>query len=332
MGEPDNETIQNYNKGIALADCTMSDTNGGSSMLDPDYLPGTLIDIGKPFTLVKTVQSTQAMLPIDLTDGLYHELPIAQYNADLAGKINTPTDIGSVPYSFLMGLNSNLDYDSQSLGRSIISTNGSELRHWNLIRLKQIRIKYKNINLFVERDTSGGIQILDDLIFQVRKDIADSWKTGASPTTPVTMNFNLADMKRGWIDTYNFTQFGWMNRNEGILWNLGGSTPNQYVTYYPLRTYVNSTYNTFDNQQFTLYCNSLPAQLSIRIMNFGTFTNVKVFLSYVMEIETDWDGLVADQIYSNRWFTNLQLVSTTRESKRKSSKVIDNDNINKKNC
>jgi hypothetical protein len=195
---------------------------------------------------------------------------------------------------------------------------------YQYLRLKRVRLELSNFLLIVERDASGGVQIVDPASWRIVKNFLDGQvgpnevtQTVAphfiAPTPSIGQSNNswVTDLKRGLHSEHSITTIGgwvpyyrcyWVSRNPdgtGIYsypalgqWvqqldaiNAAGTT-NELTSEFP--TSINGQGAFFRS---SMWLDHPGETFSIAVDNIPELTNVTFHLSYTSKIYADWEGM-----------------------------------------
>lgn len=287
-------------------------TMNSQSNIDNEQLPKHQFQPTKVESIDKTITIVQNQVPIDMTDGLWHDIPIIKYQLNVSGTISTAEVIWNIPMNIFLGLLGQYDVTTEAGSNNIMRSSDRELQSYIYFKLKQISQKFKNFNIFVERDESGGLQIQDELIFQVRKVYFTRW--GQSTTIADTTSFSLSDLSTGIGSNFIFDTKGWITGDQFI--STGSS-------YQPLSTIITTT-----QENFRIFPETVSYKWQMRLANFGTFTNVVVWMSYISEITANWEAMsksiATNNILPNPYSTtSMFILKENDENVTKKRKLIE---------
>lgn len=258
----------------ATTEAIMSSDGSGQSMIDSDPVGKLTVNPAKIDSIKKSTVVVQNQLPIDITSGRWFDLPLL-YRADTAGPTFTSDGfIGSIPINYFMGILTQYDLN-QTTNNNLMYTSDFDLIRFINFKLDSVTQKFKNFNILIERDESGGLQVQDPMIFQIRRVYYGRWNAGGTQY-PDSTAFSLSDLSHGITSHFEFTNLGWIQAAaiaapSGAYSNLEGLIGDKPT-----------------NTQFGLYPETVPYRWQMRLANFGTFTNVTVWLSYISEINANW--------------------------------------------
>lgn len=272
------ETPSVVNNKVAQSEATteaiMSSDGSGQSMIDSDPVAKLTINPSKIDSIKKSTVVVQNQSPIDVTDGRWFDLPLLYRAVTAAPTFNIDGFIGTVPVNYLLGVLTQYDLN-QTTNNNLMYTSDFDFLRFMNFKLHSVTQKFKNFNILIERDESGGIQIQDPMIFQIRRVYYTRWN-GNATVNPESTAFSLSDLSHGITSHFEFTNLGWIHAAaiaspEGAYSNLEGLIGDKPT-----------------NTQFGLYPETVAYRWQMRLANFGTFSNVKVWLSYISEINASW--------------------------------------------
>lgn len=227
---------------------------------------------------------------IEITDGKWKDVIIWRLK-NVSGK--TPNSVytsdipGLLPCNYLLGIPHAEDKYDDAYAPTY---SGDYLGHYLWFKINKIKFSCKNFMVLVERDTSGGIQLLDDVVFEVRRiyNKSPGEINAGEPENLVT--HTLSDLANGLGMDVPFTQIGYVSK-EDLTYKQEistGAVKNQYVGYFYLSHLIAPgnlehalMLPTFPQWHYQLRAVNLPAGLS----------NVRVFLSYVWQLHTNVDAV-----------------------------------------
>lgn len=275
-----------HNKGVAMADASMSTGSGQGmhSIVDSEGIAKTQHEVRKLDGLVKNPIVTTSMPSIDVTDGEWHVLPCFQntsVNADDTPIKQIYYHLANVPINNFMGYISLSDTGGATLGRGFLTSSDPSLKDYIYFKCQHLNIKFKNFNVLVERDNSGGIQIQDDFIFQIRRVYYADWKGSTVTTLNDPTSFSYTELQKGLNMPCKVDTKGWIPASN--LYN--NDLPTGVVKYRDAGTVL--TQNA-SNQGYLVFAEDLPYRYEIRLANGIDATNITIFLSYVVEASGQW--------------------------------------------
>lgn len=303
-------------------------------------------------TIITTSMERPAIASIDVSDGNWKILPIwngtsfAGASPDITDpslftSITTNSDmftLGEIPMNYFEGRKADAD-DGNSVNTMIMTSGNDELQTYDYNKLHKVWSKLKNFAIFLERDTSGGLQMKDNLVFQVAKFyLAPATIGNWGPTSTIaTTRFNdvvVSDLSKGLFMEQNFT----MDNLMGISWyqntshaaivsTTTGST--DYWAYNTLR-YMLINGNVTGTQPYTTFgrFESPLFQWGIRVLNWPSeTTNMKISLRYMQEIGAEYEAWARRDFFR----TTVRVQGEIRVSGFKRNNDDDNSKIVKKN-
>lgn len=242
MTDDTTETHIIFQRSLALADATsfsdMADTNPIQNQPVAHHQHWDT----KPDSVTSEVYIHGKMQNIEVTDGKWKDLPLYMLKYVTGKSPNqTSTSVipGALPCNYLLGIPHAEDkyIDAYSLTYS-----GDYMGHYLWFKLNHLKFQMKNFMVLVERDTSGGIQLLDDIVFEVRKiyvktpgDINDG-----EPENLIT--HTLTDLKRGIGMDIPISQTGYFCRDDITFKQeiTQGAVKRNYVGYFYLSHLLSS--------------------------------------------------------------------------------------------
>lgn len=259
----------------ATTEAIMSSEMGGQSMVDSDPVAKLDVQPTKVDSIKKQVTVVQTQAPINVTSGEWFDLPILYRAQSTAPTFDSIDYIGQVELNYLLGLITATDIENSGTNR-IMQISDPGLQRFYNFKLDSVTQHFKNFNILVERDQSGGLQIQDPFIFQIRRVYYQNWQSGSAQFVNTTA-FSLSDLSHGISSHYVFNNLGWIPGTALV----GGTTG----IYNSLQSIIGDRPT---NTQFALYPETVPYRWQMRLANFGVFTNVIVNLAYISEINASW--------------------------------------------
>lgn len=258
----------------ALTEAIMSSEGNGQSMIDSDPVAKLTINPAKIDSIKKSTVVVQNQSPIDITSGRWVDLPLLYRAVTAAPTFDIDGFIGRVPVNYLLGILTKYDLN-QTTNNNLMYTSDFDFLRFLNFKLHSVTQKFKNFNILIERDEAGGLQVQDPMIFQIRRVYYNRWNASGTQL-PDSTAFSLSDLSHGITSHFEFTNLGWIHAAaiaspEGAYSNLEGLIGDKPT-----------------NTQFGLYPETVPYRWQIRLANFGTFSNVTVWLSYISEINASW--------------------------------------------
>lgn len=223
---------------------------------------------------------------IEITDGTWKDIILYRIK-NVTGKSSKAlqqSDVAAlIPMNYLLGIPHAEDKydDAYSLTYS-----GDYLGHYLWFKLNSVKFTSKNFMVLVERDTSGGIQLLDDVVFEVRRiyNKSPGEINNGEPENLIT--HTLSDLSTGLGMDVPFMQIGYFGREELTFKQeiSTGAVKNQYVGYFLLSHLIAP-----GNLEHSLMLPTTPHwHYQIRAINLPAgLSNVRVFLSYVWQVHSN---------------------------------------------
>lgn len=277
---------QRVRRETALADCTFSNQSKkmAQQVVGSASQPTSIGVHGQTDGIFKTAICTMQIPQIDVTDRKWHTLMFgAEVVRTKDGMVEMiANNIGTINLGMLMGIPPQQVTEAAHL--YIPTFSGDEVRNYNFFKFKGFTFSWRNFAITVERDTSGGIQMLDDIVFQVRKRYQNLGYGNNASDIEEPMTVNLTDLNKGMQITLPLTQKGWIFHGE-LLYSLKGEDMKNYISYYEVAHLLDAEGNFGEASvwaDFPLY------NLEIRAMNLPVgVSNIKVYLNAVCEWKTE---------------------------------------------
>lgn len=277
-------------KDTALAEATtitaMTDTSNLQNQPTSHYQH---IDT-KPDAISSDVYIQGKAPNIEITDGKWKDLilyRVRNVSSKTPNGIITSDIPGLIPCNYLLGI----PHDEDNYVDAYAPTySGDYLGHYLWFKFNYIKFSLKNFMVLVERDTSGGIQLLDDVVFEVRRIYNKS--PGAinegEPENLVT--HTLSDLKKGLGMEIPFTQIGYVSK-EDLTYKqeiTQGAIKQQYVGYFYLSHLIVPA-----NLEHALMLPNFPQwHYQLRAINLPAgLSNIRVYLSYVWQLHSNVNAI-----------------------------------------
>lgn len=333
----DSSSDQAFNQALALAeqdcgeDCVKMAVPPSAQLQTPDSDPAY------PGVTNITTSVSSWMRNIEITAGTWFQLPImdARYTTTQSTFVDNQKVLcmKDIPVTYLAGMPHINDTDLAVTNQSaIIDTSVTKmfgdqsLRFfaWNKWNGSQIHLT--DFLVTVERDASGGVQMKDNLMFEIMDlpVLADgNTQSGEinedSPFLIPTVltqrdgNFKMTDLSKG-LHYKLAGSSGWGIPTDFISTAIGASATNprwrsRLFWEWHSKSSVNNVepvygiYDPNDSPNIGL----IPRHISldfpyfvryIRCINVPAVTNIKIFLSYRWELVSQWQGMFKDITYS----------------------------------
>lgn len=290
MTDDTTETHIIFQRSLALAEATT-----GRAMADSSNLGGVpvahkqKIDT-KPDHVNSDIYINGKQETIEVTDGKWKDLWLWRLRNVSASSANNEykSDIaGVIPANYLLGIPHAEDKYDDAYS---VTYSGDYLGHYTWFKINHVKFMMKNFMVLVERDASGGIQLLDDIVFEVRKmyNKAPADINDGEPQNLVTQT--LTDLKAGIGMEVPFTQIGYFSKDDICYMQeiSKGAVKNQYVGYYYLSHLMG-----IGNMDNCLFLPQSPLyHYQIRALNLPAgLSNIKVYLGYVWSLSSNVDAI-----------------------------------------
>lgn len=237
---------------------------------------------------------TQRAAPIDITNGHFVQLKINKLVATLPdGTIKTDGTyyhINDIDTNYFLGLpNTNTNDKLDEMFHPILS--GDDSRFYNYFKPTRFEVKFSNFTIYIERDQSGGIQLLDTIAFEIKYLYYDYH----------TQTANIVDSRRSTIGNLqqpltlhlNVDCNGWF-QNKHLIQSIG--TDKKVVEY---RDIV-QLQQLAPDLGFTCNITTPPFSILIRPLNSPVTTNTKIWLNYNYQLTGHWLTKGKTVLSSNR--------------------------------
>lgn len=149
---------------------------------------------------------------LDLTDGAWNTLTIASGGTGSASVVA----INSI-YDITLDRFLSIPDTTETSNTTTVQYSRPSAMMYNWFKFKSFRLSLKNFMVIIERDSTGGIQALDEPIFEVRKifsrQINGLLSVGNIPQLG-GQRFTLTDLQKGLNVSIPFQQHGWMNYSQ----------------------------------------------------------------------------------------------------------------------
>lgn len=276
---------------IACADCTFA--SNSNKMSENNTSVPVAVNTVVPCKLNSVTHDVDVInkgVHIDITDGKWHDIQV--WKGRYVGN-NSPSSVyetdqpGLVPINVFLGIPHKEDKYVEPFDATY---SGDIAIHYLFHKINNITFTMRNFCVVVERDTSGGVQLMDDLIFEVRRIYHNTpgESTFAIPESSITST--LSDLNKGLSINIPLHTVGYLHKEDLYYQKkivLNGKEQ-IYVAYFMLAHIVESgnTMNSLILPQHPFYgyqirCINLPAGL----------TNIKVNLGYVTDIKSNITSL-----------------------------------------
>lgn len=269
---------------VALADCTFG--NQTTSMSDVSVPVAHSADIPTKLNEVnREVDIIGKGVTIDVTDGKWHDVILykGRYVGNDSPNVQFYTDNpGLVPVNVFLGIPHKED---KYVDPFDVTYSGDMSIHYQFHRINHIKFTCRNFCVVVERDTSGGVQIMDDLIFEVRRIYHYTPGETVTGIPQSSITSTLADLNKGLSIDIPLFNVGWLHRDDMYYQkNITQNAKSEiYVAYYLLAHLVDQ-----GNSMNSLMLPKTPFYgYQIRCLNLPAgLTNIKVNLGYITEVKS----------------------------------------------
>lgn len=286
MTDDSTEGLVKLQKGFALADATMPNESGAPQRIEGQPLPHVL-DWGENYDIVdkKCTFETKAFgSGIELTDGTWKVIRTSVgFNAD--GDITGNDGVLDCSLDTLLG-----QVAAKSTSNSLYVSSGDILANYNWFKLCGVKLSLINWLVIVERDSSGGIQCMDEPVFQIRRvyTTAASQAVTDNNTVPLPLTVTTSDLQKGLHLHVPTHTDGWIHGKE--FQRTTGD-------YYELRTFCQTTANNGANatSMGRIWCEVPNYMIQIRLCNIPVLTNIRFVVNYRIRMEAHWKCMVTNQ-------------------------------------
>lgn len=230
---------------------------------------------------------------LDLTDGAWNTLTLSTARRSATG----PSAVNNIYDLTLDRFLSIPDITDTTTGSPVQFSRPTAMMY-SWFKFKSFHLKLKNFMVIVERDSTGGIQVMDEPIFEIRKIFSQlnngSLAVGSIPTLG-GQRFTMSDLQKGIDVNIPFTQINWLNAQDlghvnGVeVYNSLGEMTNS-----PQRVVVGSTITPAVISMFALDTPNFNIQL--RLANFPALTNVILGINYIWEMSCTVECMTSDAI------------------------------------
>lgn len=282
---------------------TLDNSSGSTDAFTPS-LPGC--------NTIKTLYRTN-ILNLDITDGFLKQLPVykgyvTSDTTNSNAEVTSP-NFKDIPMNVFAGIRNRQDIVEAGDSTSQLTdfdtwTGDQELAYYPWNRWLGSKIQLKDFMFIVERDSSGGLQMLNDPKFEIffmpsNPGVNDDSRGTTFPSIPEPFaKYNghrfLTNFDQG-LDIEIRGRSGWGAPSD--MYTLNTVTTAPYVRYYNFREWIqNSVSNQANNNGYTTIprCMQLDTPLffvAFRWINRLVQTNIKVTMSYSVQIESTWEGM-----------------------------------------
>lgn len=291
MTDDSTSDIGGYLRDIALADCTFGETpKENINMSTEPTAKKTAIPEKLNHVVLQTCMR-QKMPPIELTDGKWKDLLLFQnLYVDTKGtkQLKNTDSMGAIPMNYFLGIPHEENKYIDPLDATFTGDCVADYTH---IKINKLGVACKNFVCLVERDASGGIQIMDNLIFEVRRLYQTSPNTEVNDGIPEnSVTQVLSDLTNGLAIDIPMFSVGFLNKSD-LVYDIAVTEANvkqNYNAYYYLSHMVSN--GNLDN---ALMIPEYPFwHYQIRCINFPAgVSNVKLVLSYIIELYANIEGV-----------------------------------------
>lgn len=178
-----------------------------------------------------------------------------------------------------------VDFASDSTNKVYQATySGDNLKTFFYFKPLNLEATFKDFCLYIERDGTGGIQLVDDIVWQVRK-MYMKWNTLSTEEYGDTIEMTKSDLNKGLKVTQPIKCVGWLPRSELFATTKNNTTNKDVYVYQQLYSLIA---NIGGNKPYRLYLPEPPYCWFIRALNLPTTSNTKYYLSFTTTIVGTW--------------------------------------------
>lgn len=284
MTDDSTENLVKLQKGFALADAKMPES-GVPQNIEGQPLPH-ILDWGENYDIVDkkcTFEARAYSTGLDLTDGAWNFISSGA-GFDPTGTLKSSSGILDQQLDTLLGL-----IPATASNASTFTSSGDILANYNWFKLCGYKLSLINFMVVVERDSSGGVQFLDEPVFQIRRlyTIAADQAITVGNTVPLPLTVTTTDLQKGiHLHVPTHTQ-GWLH---------GKNFQRTSGDYYTVRQFCQSVFNggADVNSMGRLICEVPNYYIGIKLANAPTLTNIKVTINYRVRVEGYWKCMVTN--------------------------------------
>lgn len=290
MTDDTTETHIIFQRSLALAEATSGNSMADNNPIDNAPVAHKQHIDTKPDHISTETFITGKQESVEITDGKWKDLYLYRLRGITSSSPNQmlrSDNAGLIPVNYLLGIPHAEDgyVDAYSATYS-----GDYLGHYLWFKINKIKFSMKNFIVLVERDASGGIQLLDDIVFEIRK-IYNKTPGSTNEGEPQNLvTHTLTDLKKGITMEIPFTQIGYFQKEDLIYKQeiTQGAVKRQYVGYYFLSHLMG-----IGNADNVLFIPKTPLfHYQIRALNLPAgLSNIRVFMNFVYEINTQVDAI-----------------------------------------
>lgn len=299
---------------------TLDNSSGSTDSFTPS-LPGC--------TTIKTLYRTN-ILNLDITDGYLKQLPICKYydtrpDANTNLEVTTPS-YHDIPMNVFAGIRHKGDINDSGNSTSILTdfdtwTGDQELAYYPWNKWLGTKIQLKDFMFVVERDSSGGLQMLNDPKFEVifypvsilnRTDSSQyAYPDIIPPYAKYTGYRFITNFDQG-LDINISGKSGWGVPTD--MFHVNSVTTDPFIRYYSFREWQqlggDDSTNTplFEVVPRQIQLDSPYFAVAFRWINRLVQTNIKVTMSYSIQLESTWQGMFKN-IHYDAFYLNQPGVS-----------------------
>lgn len=316
------------------------DNSGGSSDSYTPSLPGC--------ATIKTLYRTN-ITNLDITDGFLKQLPICRYyetdqTANTYAEVTTPA-FHDIPMNVFAGIRAKGDIDDSGTSTSSLTdfdtwTGDQELAYYPWNRWLGSKIQLKDFMFVIERDSSGGVQMINDPKFEVIFYPTSPFTRGDSSQVAYPEIIQPYAKYNGYRFITNFDQgldiniagkSGWGIPSD--MFHVNDVTPTGMIRYFSFREWQGIT---ADDATTSPFFEVIPRQIQLdtpmyavafRWLNRLVQTNIKITMSYSVQVESTWQGMFKnihyDAFYLNQPGTtgNVEPALVNKNKKRKLKEI-----------
>lgn len=286
MTDDSTEGLVKLQKGFALADVGMPSGGGVPQVVEGQPLPHVL-DWGENYDIVDkkcTFETKSFATGIELTDGEWKTIRTSVgFNKD--GAITGNDGVLDCSLDTLLG-----QVSTTSNNTSKYASSGDILANYNWFKLVGVKLSLINWMVVCERDSSGGIQCMDEPVFQIRR----TYTTAASQTVtdnntvPLPLTITTSDLQKGLHIHIPVHTDGWIHGKE--FQRTTGD-------YYELRTFCQTAANNgaSETSMGRIWCEVPNYLVQMRLCNIPILTNIRFVVNYRIRMEGWWKCMVSNQ-------------------------------------
>lgn len=202
--------------------------------------------------------------------------------------LNTERCISGIQLNHFMGIADISVYKSTINKNYLPVYSGDNIRKFKFFKLNSIKAEFRNFAVYIERDASGGIQMMDDIVFAVRRRfVSQKYATQDKVKEPLyehPVEYTMTDLKNGLSTELSVTQMGWLEASDLVVQGAGKWYDYNYLDSLIAQDVTDPT-TTFHSK---VWLNNPDYYWEIKALNMPIVSNTKFWLTFTIQLTGNW--------------------------------------------